>query len=186
MGDVGEIDRRIGEQLRQLRQERGLTLDVLASQSGVSRATLSRLEKGEVSATAQVLGRLCPVYGITVSRLLHSVEHEAASLLPSAQQPVWHDRRNGYVRRSVSPPAPGFAGEVLQCEIASGREISYTRPPRPGIEHHFLVLEGELLFVSEGARYQLREGDSLRIKLFGETRFVTPAHCGARYMLFIV
>ena len=46
---------RLSRRLAQLRAERGLTLDQLASASGVSRAALSRLEKAEVSPTAEVL-----------------------------------------------------------------------------------------------------------------------------------
>ncbi|WP_051556194.1 helix-turn-helix domain-containing protein [Nitratireductor aquibiodomus] len=57
--DDHTIDQRIAERLRALRQERGWSLEDLATRCGVSRATLSRLENAEVSATANALGRLC-------------------------------------------------------------------------------------------------------------------------------
>ena len=38
---------------------------------------LSRMENAEVSPTAQVLGKLCAVYGLTTSRLLYMVESDA-------------------------------------------------------------------------------------------------------------
>ena len=60
--DETSIDRRIAQRLRALRTERGWSLDELAQRSAVSRATLSRLENGEVSPTANVLGKLCGAY----------------------------------------------------------------------------------------------------------------------------
>ena len=56
--DDRDLDLRIAGRLKALRAERGWSLDALARRSNVSRATLSRLENAEVSATANVLGRL--------------------------------------------------------------------------------------------------------------------------------
>lgn len=180
------IDRVIGERLRALRTERGWSLDDLASLSGVSRATLSRLENAEVSPTTAVLGRLCAAYGMTLSRLMLMVEDTFAPLVARADQPLWSDRANGFVRRSVSPPAGSLAGEALDCTIAPGARLSYERPPRPGLEHHLLLLEGELEVTVEGRMHRLKPGDCLRYQLFGESAFETPARCGARYVLFMV
>ena len=44
---------RLADRLRELRRERGWSLDDLASRSGISRATLSRMEKADVSSTAE-------------------------------------------------------------------------------------------------------------------------------------
>ena len=59
-GETEAGNARLAQRLRELRHERGWSLDELAARSGVSRATLSRLENNEVSPTAAVLGRLCP------------------------------------------------------------------------------------------------------------------------------
>src|SRR5690606_19415232 len=138
------IDRQIAQRLRTLRAERGWSLDELARRSQVSRATLSRLENAAVSATASVLGKLCAAYGITVSRLMHLAEADYAPLVARADQPVWVDASVGFERRSVSPPAQRLAGEVLECRLAPGARIDYDKPPRPGLEHHLLLLEGQL------------------------------------------
>ena len=53
------LESAIGERLRQLRIARNQTLDDLAGASGVSRAMISRIERGEASPTAQLLSRLC-------------------------------------------------------------------------------------------------------------------------------
>jgi len=180
------IDRQIAQRLRALRAERGWSLDELAQRSQVSRATLSRLENAAVSATASVLGKLCGAYGMTVSRLMRLAEADYAPLVARDDQPVWTDASVGFERRSVSPPAQRLAGEVLECRLAPGARIDYDKPPRPGLEHHLLLLEGQLQVILDGLPQVLRPGDCLRYQLTGPNTFITPARHGARYLLFIV
>ena len=180
------IDRRIAQRLRELRAERGWPLDELARRSGVSRATLSRLENGDVSPTASVLGKLCGAYGLTMSRLMRMVEDVFVPLLPRAVQPVWQDASIGFTRRSVSPPAQALAGEALECTLAAGTRISYDSTPRPGLEHHLILVEGQLEVTVDGRANTLHPGDCLRYLLNGPSAFATPAGSGARYFLFIL
>jgi hypothetical protein len=57
-----------------------------------------------------VLGKLCAVYGLTPSRLMHLVEDDFPALVPHNTQPVWTDPETGFRRRTVSPPARALAG----------------------------------------------------------------------------
>jgi len=181
-----DIDHRIAERLRGLRGARGWSLDELARRSGVSRATLSRLENAEVSATATVLGKLCAAYGLTVSRLMLMAEDAFAPLVRRGGQPLWQDPETGFARRSVSPPAGGLAGEVIEGRLPPGVSIAYERPPRPGLEHHLVMMDGALDLTIEGRRHDLEAGDCLRYQLFGASLFETRAGTGARYLLFIL
>ncbi|WP_370638399.1 helix-turn-helix domain-containing protein [Aurantimonas sp. VKM B-3413] len=180
------IDQRIAVRLRALRSGRGWSLDELAGLSGVSRATLSRLEKAEVSATASVLGRLGAAYGLTTSRLLSMVEDDFTPQLDQEQQAVWVDPETGFRRRSVSPPAAALAGEVIEGTFAPGRRIAYEAPARGGLEHHLVLIEGRLSVTIEDRVHDLTPGDCLRYRLFGPSAFETPDDCGARYLLFMV
>ncbi len=184
--DDSSLDRLIARQLKSLRAERGWSLDELARRSDVSRATLSRLENAEVSPTASALGKLCAAYGLTMSRLMRLVEDDFAPLIRRDAQAVWTDPTVGFRRRSVSPPARTLAGEALECELGPGARIAYDRPPRPGLEHHLLLIEGDLAVSVEGHTYELRPGDCLRYQLHGPSAFATTDQCGARYILFIV
>ena len=184
--DDTAVDRRIARRLKALRGERGWSLDALAGHSGVSRATLSRLENAEVSATASVLGKLCAAYGLTLSRLMHMVEDGFAPLVRRAAQPVWTDPETGFRRRSVSPPAQSLAAEALEGTLGPGARLTYDAPPRPGLEHHLLLVDGRLAVTVGGRTFDLRPGDCLRYRLFGASAFATPEGCGARYVLFTV
>lgn len=180
------LDQRIALRIRALRGERGWSLDELAGRCGVSRATLSRLENAEVSPTASVLGRLCSAFGLTMSRLMLMVEDGYPPVLRRDAQPLWTDSETGFRRRSVSPPAQSLAGEALECELEPGVRITYDEPPRPGLEHHLLLLQGCLEVTVDGNAYDLRPGDCLRYQLRGPSAFATPEDSGARYVLFMV
>ena len=181
-----DLDRRIAERLKELRVERGWSLDTLATASHVSRATLSRLENGEVSPTANVLGKLAAAYGLTISRLLQMTEEQFEPVVRRDTQMTWRDPTVGFERRSVSPPSQRLAGEVLQCELAAGARIAYEHPPRLGLEHHLVVVEGLLSVTVDDRTHDLRPGDCLRYQLSGASAFATPQDSGARYFLFLV
>src|SRR5690348_15982848 len=72
-----DLDGRLAGHVARLRAARGWSLDDLAVRAGVSRSTLSRLERGEISPTTSLQGRLCSAYEISLSRLLAEVESEA-------------------------------------------------------------------------------------------------------------
>jgi transcriptional regulator with XRE-family HTH domain len=180
------IDRRIAQRLKSLRADRGWSLDDLAGRSDVSRATLSRLENADVSPTASVLGKLAAAYGLTISRLMHLVEDDFAPVIRRNAQSVWSDADIGFKRRSVSPPAQTLSAEVLECSLEPGAHISYDQPPRRGLEHHLLLIEGRLDITVDGQSHALHPGDCLRYQLFGASAFSTPADTGAKYVLVVV
>ncbi|WP_345013465.1 XRE family transcriptional regulator [Streptomyces shaanxiensis] len=180
------VDARLGARLAELRAERGWSLGELAERSGVSRSTLSRAERAEISPTASLLNRLCHVYGRTMSQLLSEVESEPALLVRAAEQPVWEDRSSGFVRRSVSPPHAGLRGEIVEGRLTAGADIAYDRPPVPGLEQHIWVLEGELDVTVQEAEHRLGVGDCLRMRVWGPTRFRCPGPEAVRYVLAVV
>ena len=180
------IEHRIAQRLGRLRAERGWSLDALAERTGISRATLSRLERSELSPTAAMLGRLCTVYGWTLSRLMAEVETRPPNLVPAAEQPEWKDPESGYRRRMVSPPAPGLRGELVEVRIPAGASVPFDTSPVPGLEHHLWMLEGALSLEVEGSLFRLRAGDCLRYVLAGPTRFQATGRREARYVIAMV
>jgi transcriptional regulator with XRE-family HTH domain len=181
-----DLDRRIALRLAQLRAERGWSLEVLAERTSISRPTLSRLERGELSPTAAMLGRLCSAFGWTLSRLMAEAETRAPTLVPAAQQATWTDPDTGYVRRAVSPPGPGLRGEMVDVRLPAGADVAYDASPVPGLEHHLWMLEGAMTLTVEGTAFELRAGDTLRYLLHGASRFRGTGRRGARYVIAMV
>src|SRR6202000_3154784 len=69
-----------GERLRAERHGRGWPIERLAAASGVSRAMISKIERGESSPTAVVLGKLSAALELSVSELLGPGEAGARHL----------------------------------------------------------------------------------------------------------
>jgi transcriptional regulator with XRE-family HTH domain len=180
------VDARLAARLGELRTEHGWSLDELSRRSGVSRSTLSRLERGELSPTASQLGRLCAVYERTMSRLLTEVEAEPPQLVRAARQPVWRDEASGFVRRSVSPPHAGLRAEIIEGTLDAGAGIAYEQAPVPGLEQHIWVLEGTVEITVENTVHTVREGDCLRFRLRGPSHFHCPGPSPVRYAVMIV
>jgi transcriptional regulator with XRE-family HTH domain len=180
-----DLDTRLAARLARLRAERGWSLDQLAEASGVSRATLSRLERGQTSPTASLLGKLCSAYGRTMSRLLAETEGEGAQLLRRDRQALWVDPATGFRRRLVSPPAPGLDAELIEAELPEGAVIAYDGPALAGMEQHIWMLSGHLVLSFGGATHRLAGGDCIRFRLFGPTRFEAPGPGPAQYALVV-
>lgn len=183
---MDDLDSRLARRLAALRTEHGWSLDALARATGISRSTLSRIERAEVSPTAAMIGALSTAYGRTPSHLLAEAEPDPPPLVRAADQDLWRDEASGFDRRTVSPPHPSLRGEVVQGELRPGADIGYAAPPVPGLEQHVWLLSGELDLTADGAEHRLREGDCLRFRLWGPTRFRCPGPAPARYAVLVV
>src|SRR5262245_52265153 len=113
----------VGRRVAERRAALKLPLDEIAARAGVSRAMISRSERGEVHASAVVLDKLCAGLGITLSTLF---AREAASpLLRRANQPVWQDPATGYLRREVAPAGTGSRVRIVEVEFPVGAEVVF-------------------------------------------------------------
>lgn len=183
--DDSDIDRRLGARIKALRQARGLTLDALAEGASVSRAMLSRIERGESSPTAQWLGRICGGLGITLSTLFSATEGVRSPLARRAEQPLWRDPDSGYVRRDVSPAGTGSPVEIVEVDFPPGAEVGFDNQRFTGIDQHIHVLDGRLDFRLGDEAFVLETGDCLHMRLDRPTRFRNTSDRRVRYLVVI-
>jgi len=94
------VDAHLATRIRLEREQRGWSLADLAERSGVSRAMINKVERGESSPTAALLGRLSGALGLTMSTLLARAEAAGGGrLVRKADQPLWQDPATGYLCR---------------------------------------------------------------------------------------
>jgi len=185
MIDENQSCRALADHLKMLRFDHGLSLQALAEKSGVSRATLSRIENADVSPTAETLGRLATAFALPLSQLLAPLEPSFPPLTRRDKQNVWSDPEKGFTRRVVSPPSRQLKLEIIECSIEPHQRIAYDRPAFPGHEHHLLMLAGSLAITVDGISYDLHSGDCLRYQLRGASSFET-SDLPARYIIAMI
>lgn len=181
--DESHFERQLAGRLAGLRTAAGWSLDELAARSGVSRATLSRLERAETSPTATLLSRLARAHGLPLSRLLAEAEALPVRLLRAAEQPRWHDQQSGFERLMRCPPLAGFATEVIEARLAPGAELAYDEPTVARLEHHLCLLDGIVRLTLQGQSFELGAGDSMSFRCLGRSVFANPGTAPARYLL---
>ena len=79
--------RRLGSELRKLREQQGMTAEEVASRLLVSQSKISRLENGRRSISQRDVRDLCGVYGVADERVVDSLMQMAKE---SRQQGWWH------------------------------------------------------------------------------------------------
>lgn len=183
------VEANLARRLRAEREARDWTLAELATRSGVSRAMLSKIERGEASPTAALLGRLSGALGLTLSQLFARVEdtgQDNGQLARAAAQPIWRDPETGFLRRSLTPSAETPL-DLMWGELPAGAKISYPPAAYTFIaEQQLVMIDGALTIRQGEAMHELDAGDCLR---FGPAQGVTFHNAGAvrcRYIIAIL
>jgi transcriptional regulator with XRE-family HTH domain len=152
----------VGPRIRALREAMGYSLRDLAERSAVSAPMLSQVERGETSPTLAVAAKIAAGLELTLSQLLRldEGEHVAVSRASGRRR----NERGGHLIEELTPPLPGQRADVSLHVLEPGATTGgRTDPPmhEPGSRETAVVLAGTLALVVDGARHELREGDSV-------------------------
>lgn len=152
-----------GVQARALRLRRGLTLEALAAQTGLSKGHLSRFERGEKALSIAALLRLSQALQTSVSTLLGEAGGDAVLHI------VRRDSRHG---RMMAPAEAGYAFSPLSRPgDASAANVFLVDLPMAAVrdsEHHhageemIFVLDGSVEVEAAGQVTVLGKGDFLQ------------------------
>ena len=186
-----DLNERIAERVRELRAQRGLSLDALARKSGVSRSMISLIERGESSPTAVVLERLAAGLGVMLASLFDAPA--AAPQTPSGpvarrdDQPQWQDPASGYLRRNVSPPGVPQPMQIVEVQFPPGSRVAFETGARDArVYQQVWVLDGAIDVTLGTERHRLRKGDCLAMQLDRPTMFHNPTRKSTRYAVVIL
>jgi transcriptional regulator with XRE-family HTH domain len=182
---VTDIDQKIGTRIRELRSDKGLTLDALAERADVSRAMLSRIERGESSPTAQLMNKVCGGLGITLSILFAETDTPKSPLSRHGSQPTWRDPATRYLRREVSPSARSSSIDIVEVEFPPGRSVTFDSMRMPNVEQQVWVLDGTLEMDVGGETHRLGKGDCLAVHLGQRLVYRNPTRRQVRYAVVL-
>lgn len=182
--DADDIGRQLANRIKLERDARGWSLAELAERAGVSKGTISKIEREEVSPTAVILVRVAAAFDLTLAGLLLRAEGggEQSRMSRTADQPVWHDPATGYARRQVLS-RPDHPLELVQVELPARQQVSLPASSYAHIRQAVWVLSGELVIIEAGERNVLAPGDCLP---FGPPADVTFANETELPCLYVV
>ena len=177
------ISREFGDRVRSLRERTDLTLDQLAKRSGVSRAMLSKVERGEKSPTIGLAMRISHAVGGSLSALLNGEQPRSAVAVRRLHERFRFKDDSGLTREILSPTMEGSSVEVLRHTLPAGAASGVLPPYPPGTEKYVIVEKGELVLVRGRERILVRAGDTLFFEADVEHAFETPGEETSEYLV---
>lgn len=162
------IQKKIAKKIRQVRTEKLLTQEWLASRTGFSKAFISKIEKGMTSPSIASLSKIASVLGVSISALLDE-DHE------ENQELVIVRRKQ---RKKVVGPGTdiGFAYESLafRKKNKSIEPFVIKYPPGSHVQRLFEHDGEEMVFVLKG-KIKFIYGDKTFFLNQGDTAYFNPA-----------
>jgi len=155
---IDETETRLARSIRQEREARGWSLADLAERSGVSRASISKIERSEASPTAVILVRLAGAFDLTLAGLLARAEGGTERLSRAAQQPLWRDPASGYLRRQIFERAD-HPVELVGVELPAGARVGFPASSYRRFRQLLWMMRGTLVIEEGGVRHELAAGD---------------------------
>ncbi len=180
-------DEQLGARIRLERETRNWSLSELAERSGVSRAMINKVERGESSPTAALLGKLSGAFGLTMSALLARVEAlRGGRISRVTEQSVWNDPETGYVRRQIAPlPGSELPLDIVRVDLPAGKSITYPASAFSFIRQLIYVLDGELNFAEGDQCHELRTGDCIELGAPASCTFRNARRSMCTYLVIV-
>ncbi|MEG9526573.1 MAG: XRE family transcriptional regulator [Hyphomicrobiales bacterium] len=175
----------LAEEIRRRRKEQDLSLEALASLSGVSRSMISKIERGEAVPSTAVLSRLAEALGVTFSRLMAPTTEVEVLLIPASRQPVLRDEASGFLRRCLSPVLPGRGIDWVLNTLPPGATTGEFVAHRRGVSEYIFVLKGRLRATIGDRAVVVEEGDSLYFEADAGHAFTNLGAEACQYFLVI-
>lgn len=179
---VDDLSARLANRLRLERDSRGWSLADLAERSRVSKATISKIERAEVSPTAVVLVRLASAFDLTLAGLMLRAESQGGRVSRAAEQPLWRDPETGYLRRQVFV-RPDHPVEIIKVEMPPKQRVTLPTSSYAHIRQALWVLAGELVITEGSERHELGTGDCLGFGPPAEVTFANESNAPCTYVV---
>ena len=154
-----KLEETLGNRLRELRRQQGLSLRALAEKSGLSANTLSLIENGKTSPSVATLQQIAIALNIPITAFFE---------VKVNRDPVIHtkhDQRNGnaFLHGKLEELGTGIGNEGLQPFVVSfdARSDSGPQPLTHEGSEFVFCLTGRVIYNVIGEEYTLEPGDSL-------------------------
>jgi len=157
-----QIKFNIGKNLNNVRKRRRLSLDKVAELTGVSKAMLGQIERGESTPTVNVLWKIATGLKVSFSSLLANREEDKETLLIHHSEVPPIVEENGQMRiypQFMFDSNRGFEVFIIELEPGCSHR---SEPHDEGVEEYISLIEGALEVTLGEEVYVLNKGDAIR------------------------
>ncbi|OMH33797.1 XRE family transcriptional regulator [Motiliproteus sp. MSK22-1] len=175
----------IAENLRALRTFKKYSMMTLAKYSGVSKAMISKIERGDGGVSAEVLGKLAEALDVGISDLMASCEPSAVLLQSFDTQAVFDDQKIGFTRRALSPVFPNRGIDIVHNILQPGGKTGVFPAHKRGIHEYLVVLEGTLVAELGDKVVTVDKGDCLFFDAHVEHQLINEASTPVIWILVV-
>lgn len=181
------ISQALGQRIRALRARSGLTLEQLSRQTGVSRAMLSTIERGEKSPTLPIIARIAAGFGISLSSLLGAEpDPSSVAVIRAGQRIAFRDPETGFERWMLSPAHVDNGVEFVLHHLPAGRSTGWLPAYSSPVEKYLAVSAGRLTVVVDEQPHRLETGDAIYFEVQAPYRFINEdPHTDCTYYMVI-
>ncbi len=155
-----EHEPRVGDNLRILRMERGMSLAELAERSEVSKAMLNQIEMGKSSPTIALGWKIANGLGVPFGALLGEPMPGDFVVHRRDQMQVLYSEGRALRSRALFPSGDARVAEMYELSLDPGAE-ERASAHIPGTREQILVTDGQLQVESAGSQAVLTVGDVL-------------------------
>ncbi|MFC8827344.1 helix-turn-helix domain-containing protein [Streptomyces sp. NPDC057137] len=150
----------VARNMRTLREQRGLSLNELARQAGLSKQTLSNVEQGGGNPTVETLFSVATALGVPVTRLV--AEQEQVMTVQRGGEVVWQ-QADGYETRSLDHVYGSGVIENYLLRLPAGADSPGLSEAHPvGTLEHLYVISGHVRVGPADCPVELAAGDFVR------------------------
>jgi transcriptional regulator with XRE-family HTH domain len=160
---AADVARRVANGLKHFRKIRGLSLDDLATRSGVSRAALSQIEGTRTNPTLSVLWKVAVGLDVPFHELLGVSEDGAAKVLRAGDSPPLKSGDGRMESRLLSPGGSSTDVEIYELRFLP-KAVHRSEPHGRGTLETLVVMTGALRLLVEEVEYELLPGDTIFFK----------------------
>lgn len=157
-----DINHYLSGRVKALRAEQGWSLDKTAKQTGVSKAMLGQIERGESSPTVATLWKIATGFHVSLSSLLEpSPVEEQGCVVRSANQLRHQPAEGEMLVASLFPFDELYGFEMFELTLLPGYE-RLSESHDPGVTEHVVVLSGEMELLVNDQWQTLEQGMAVR------------------------
>lgn len=150
----------IATNLRELREQRNLSLDQLAELTGVSKSMLRQIETGRSSPTIATIWKIANGMRLSFTTLVTHRRPQVAITDFNGPKPLTA-KSNRYRLFPLIPFDPEHAFEIYHVEIEPGTTFE-GEPHKGNVEEYVFVLKGKLDIAVEEEHYSVHANQLIR------------------------